>query len=322
MLIAGSADDEHVVLDEVRRLGLEVTLVRNRHELMVLPAGVTKGTGLVSALSALGRSRHDTIAVGDTENDHSLLDVAEIGVAVANAVPSLKAQADVVLEERDGAGIIELCDQGVVDRQSPVHPARSHIVLGVTDRGAPVTVPSSMVNILIAGSSGGGKSFLTGMVAELLIESGYGALIVDPEGDHVGLSSLPDVTLVGGGGYLPSPHGLAQSFVGDHGVVVDLSHLDADQQVAYLAALPAELELQRQRTGMPHWIILDEAQRTTGRHGPAGCEYDTTSKGHCLATWRPEQLSPDAVLATDIVLAVASEHPSDGSHVWSRRSRD
>jgi hypothetical protein len=53
VLVACGGDDEHVVLDEVRRLGLDCQLVRNRSELTFLPAGVSKGVGLVEAASGI-----------------------------------------------------------------------------------------------------------------------------------------------------------------------------------------------------------------------------------------------------------------------------
>jgi haloacid dehalogenase-like hydrolase len=86
VLLACGAVDEPVAVQVIRSLGLDCRLVRNRGELMILPAGVTKGSGLLEALGDLGLSHHNTIGVGDAENDHSLLDVCEIGVAVANAV--------------------------------------------------------------------------------------------------------------------------------------------------------------------------------------------------------------------------------------------
>jgi len=46
---------------------------------MILLAGVTKGTGRLEALGDLGPSHHNTIGVGDAENDHSLLDAARSG---------------------------------------------------------------------------------------------------------------------------------------------------------------------------------------------------------------------------------------------------
>ena len=103
VLLACPAADEPVALEVIRGLGLDCRLVRNRGELMILPAGVTKGSGLREALGDLGLSHHNTIGVGDAENDHSLLDVCEIGVAVANAVDAIRAHADVTLALPDGA---------------------------------------------------------------------------------------------------------------------------------------------------------------------------------------------------------------------------
>jgi hydroxymethylpyrimidine pyrophosphatase-like HAD family hydrolase len=37
---------------------------------------------LVEALGDLGLSAHNAIAIGDAENDHALIEVAEVGVAV------------------------------------------------------------------------------------------------------------------------------------------------------------------------------------------------------------------------------------------------
>jgi haloacid dehalogenase-like hydrolase len=51
---------------------------------MVLPAGVTKATGLAAALHTLGRSPHNLVGVGDAENDHAFLRLCECAVAVAN----------------------------------------------------------------------------------------------------------------------------------------------------------------------------------------------------------------------------------------------
>ncbi|WP_157984937.1 HAD family hydrolase [Lentzea terrae] len=104
VILALQASAAHLALDAVQDLRLDAQLVRNRGELMVLPAGVTKGGGLVDALSELGVSPHSAIAVGDAENDHALLEAAELGVAVSNAVDSLVAHADLVLPAPNGVG--------------------------------------------------------------------------------------------------------------------------------------------------------------------------------------------------------------------------
>jgi len=89
VLLATQAAYDHVVLEEIARRGLDVQLVRNRGALMLLPPGVSKGTGLLEALAELGVSGHSTIAVGDAENDHSLVESCELGVATGAVAGSM-----------------------------------------------------------------------------------------------------------------------------------------------------------------------------------------------------------------------------------------
>jgi hydroxymethylpyrimidine pyrophosphatase-like HAD family hydrolase len=97
------------IKDAIRRLQLDRQLIYNKGSLMVLPAGVDKASGLRAALDDLGENAEATVAVGDAENDIVLLDVAGAGVAVANAIDSVKEQADVVLERSNGEGVRVLC---------------------------------------------------------------------------------------------------------------------------------------------------------------------------------------------------------------------
>lgn len=312
VLVGCAAADEHGVLSAVRRLGLELQLVRNRSELMIVPPGITKGTGLLAALATLGLSHHNTVAVGDGENDHSLLHAAEMGVAVADAVPSLKEQADLVLERSNGEGARELLGGGVLADRVVIHPARWSVVLGADDNGEPVRLPASQLNVLVAGGSGDGKSYVTGLLAEQLMALDYSVLVLDPEGDHVGLGRLPGVLVLGGQFHLPPPAAVVPLLRHrEASLVLDLSHLDPTAQDVYLALLPAEIEAQRAATGLPHWLIVDEAQRAIGPHGPALPVFDPARKGHCLVTWRPAKLSADALVGVDAVLALTNPAPQE-----------
>ena len=69
--------------------------------------GINKGTTLVMLAEALGLKPEDFLAVGDAVNDTQMLQVAGIGVAVANACPDTKAAADFVAENKYGEGFIE-----------------------------------------------------------------------------------------------------------------------------------------------------------------------------------------------------------------------
>ena len=311
VLIACDAADEPVALEVIRGLGLDCRLVRNRGELMILPAGVTKGSGLLQALGDLGLSQHNTLGVGDAENDHSLLEVCEIGVAVANAVDGLRAHADVTLALPDGQGVADLLRGPLIAGRTHLHPRRWQITLGIDDRGEPVTLPASQLNVAVCGGTGAGKSYLTGLMCEQLIRLGYAAVVVDPEGDHIGLGELRDVLVTGGEDRrLAGPAEIVR-LLRNVTVVVNLSHLDAAEQANYLAGLPAEIEAQRAVTGLPQWVVVDEAHAPFGRAGASLGVFNPAAKGYLLVTWRPEELSSEVPAALDAVIALGSPQPPD-----------
>lgn len=89
-------------------LGLTARVIRNKRAVMVLPAGVNKATGLAAALTELKLTAAQVAAIGDAENDLDLLTASGWGVAVANALPMLKSQAQWVTPGARGAGVAEL----------------------------------------------------------------------------------------------------------------------------------------------------------------------------------------------------------------------
>ncbi len=102
---------ENVVLQTIRDLGLELQVVFNKGAVMVLPTAVNKGTGLIAALKRLMIPPSEVVAIGDGENDHSLLAAAGLGVAVQNAVPLLKEAAGLVTDQPASQGVIEVIDR-------------------------------------------------------------------------------------------------------------------------------------------------------------------------------------------------------------------
>jgi len=308
VLLAGSADDRVAVMEEIHRLELDCQLVFNRSELMVLPSGVTKGTGLFDALGDVGISRHSAVGVGDAENDHALLDVCELGVAVSNAVVGLRATADTILEEPNGRGIMELLDRIGRPDAPAIYSPRWQVQLGATLTGAAVSVPSSQVNVLVCGSSGSGKSYVAGLFAERLIAQGYCVLMVDPEGDHQGLGRLRGVVVIDAQDGLPSPAQVAGYFSQRFtSVVLDLSLVPAERRHAYLEKLTVEVEKTREATGLPHWVISDEAHESaTGMHPESGGIGDGGEGrwGSCLVTYRPDLIEPEQLERTDAVIAL------------------
>jgi hydroxymethylpyrimidine pyrophosphatase-like HAD family hydrolase len=99
----------------IRDLGLGLQVILNKGAVMVLPAGVNKASGLRAALAELGLSPHQVVGVGDAENDGAFLALCGRSVAVANALPVLRARADLVTRGDHGAGVVELIDALLAD---------------------------------------------------------------------------------------------------------------------------------------------------------------------------------------------------------------
>lgn len=298
---AGDADAVHHAVDE---LGLDCQLLRNRSALMVLPAGVSKGTGLLAALSELGISPHNAIAVGDAENDLALLAAAEVGVAVANAVPSLRQHADLVLDEPDGRGVASLLGGPMVAGELPVRPSRRRVTIGRFADGHPATAPGAQANLLICGPTGAGKSHLAGLLVEQWVSAGYTVLVLDMEGDHIGLDRLHNTVVVGEHG-LPGIHELL-TIVRQQGlsVVVDMSRADEPGKLDYLRTLAGVVDEVRATYGLPHWIVVDEAHVALAEGGTTAEVFRPQDRGYCLVTYRPQQLTPSVLAGVDFTLTV------------------
>jgi hydroxymethylpyrimidine pyrophosphatase-like HAD family hydrolase len=106
---------ESVVVRTIHEMELDLQIVFNKHSVMVLPASVNKATGLATALEMLGETAEATVAVGDAENDLVMLGMAGCGVAVGNALTSVKERADLVTAGSNGEGVRELITNILAD---------------------------------------------------------------------------------------------------------------------------------------------------------------------------------------------------------------
>jgi hydroxymethylpyrimidine pyrophosphatase-like HAD family hydrolase len=111
VVVATREPNRDKVASAIHDLVLNLQITCNNGVAMVLPAGVTKASGLRGALARLGLSPLNCIGVGDAENDLAFLDVCGLRVAVANALPSVKERAAFVTTGTRGAGVAELIDQ-------------------------------------------------------------------------------------------------------------------------------------------------------------------------------------------------------------------
>jgi hydroxymethylpyrimidine pyrophosphatase-like HAD family hydrolase len=318
-ILACSVFDMPVVLETIDQLGLDAQLVHNRAELMVVPSGVSKGTGLRTALAELGISAHNCVAIGDAENDLSMLSTAEISVAAPGAVPSIVRAADIVLSGAAGDGIVDFLRGPVVSGAKPVHAARHDLRIGLATDGSVVAIPGAQAGILVCGGTGAGKSHLTGLLLERWIDAGYTVLVIDPEGDHASLSALRQ-TVVIDAGESQSVDGLLQLLSQQSvSVVLDLSRLSRTATIAYLAMIAPRVESLRSQSGLPHWIVVDEAHGVLSDDTTLASVFRPNSGGYCYVTYHPEMLCAAAKTTVDITLTALGPQTNRGGAMASMR---
>ncbi|MGT2906204.1 HAD hydrolase family protein [Streptococcus didelphis] len=71
---------------------------------------VDKGRGLARLCKYLDIEISQAIAVGDADNDESMIRMAGLGIAMGNANQHIMRLADVVVETNDKAGISQALD--------------------------------------------------------------------------------------------------------------------------------------------------------------------------------------------------------------------
>ena len=276
-IIATDAPFAEAALSAIRDTGVERTLVFNKDALMLLPGGVTKATGLIAALAALELSPHNMVGIGDAENDHAFLAVSECAVAVADAVPALRERADHVTRAPGPRGVVEFIEEHLLRDLVDIVPrlTRHHLVLGERADGTPVTVPAHGTRLLVVGRSATGKSTLTGVLAEHVLESGRSLVLLDPEGDYRTLAELEHVVVFGGKGEqaLPAPEELDQLLRHQRtSLVLDLSAMSLTEKVGYATKVLAVITAVRSTSGLPHWLLIDEAHHVLPAEGSPATE--------------------------------------------------
>jgi soluble P-type ATPase len=297
-----------VVLDVLHTLQLPLVLAFNRGRLMVLPPAVAKSTGLREALRSIRVSLHNTIAIGDAENDHDMLDACEVGVAVAWGSPALMAVADEVIQGSGPDAVARYIDTASRQtRLSAAQMGRRSMLLGHHPSGAEVRLALRGRTILIGGEPGSGKSALAGLLCEQLILQGYCVCAIDPEGDFLSLRTLPGVVVLGGEDALPTARELTRTLeYPDVSVVIDLSKTTHREKVTYVRGVLPLLNTLRRRTGLPHKILLDEAHYFLWPGGENQL-IDPELAGYIIVTYRLSTISPDARLPQDTVAIMCRE---------------
>lgn len=92
---------------------VEITASLERNMEINAP-GVSKGRGLLALAEHLGLDRNQVMAVGDSGNDRTMLEMAGLGVAMGNAAPEIKALANAVTDDNNHDGVAAAIEKYVL----------------------------------------------------------------------------------------------------------------------------------------------------------------------------------------------------------------
>ncbi len=305
VIVATWEPHETTVLETIRDFGLELQVIFNKGAVMVLPGGINKATGLSVALADLGLSPHNTVGVGDAENDHAFLHLCECAVAVANALPMVKEKTDLVTAGDHGKGVEELIDRIISTDLSELEGslARYDIALGHDAAGHELQIKPYGTNVMLAGSSQGGKTTLATGLIERIIEKEYQVCIIDPEGDY---SELEKVVVLGDGNRPPSTSEAIELLAKpEQNIVINLLGIRLEHRPAFFAELYPRLQELRAHTGHPHWIIVDETHHMMPSDwNPASLTLSQDTYGVMLIMVEPEHSSAAVLSIVDTAIAI------------------
>ncbi|RWN15773.1 MAG: HAD-IIB family hydrolase [Mesorhizobium sp.] len=300
-IVATWEPHQATVLDIIKKMGLELEIIFNKGAVMILPSGINKATGLAAALQDLRLSPHNVVGVGDAENDHAFLQACGCSAAVDNAIPAVKDTANLVMRGARGKGVEQLIAK-LIKRDHAIVPKRHDgIVLGSSGGDDVYLSPSD--TILIAGSSGIGKSTLATALTERFVESGFQFCVFDPEGDYDGLEGA---VRLGDGSSAPTKAQVLDLIAkADSNIVVNGLALRVDERPDFFADLLPGLSSFRRRTARPHWLVIDEAHHLLPkRRDDTRAVLSLELPGTILITVHPEAISTDALRLVTAIIAL------------------
>ncbi len=107
------------LVDELRQelQNIEQLAIVNssKHNIEINRKGVSKGKAVAMLAAHYNLKREEIITIGDSENDVSMIEYAGLGIAMENALESVKQKADYITDSNDNEGVANAIKRFVLE---------------------------------------------------------------------------------------------------------------------------------------------------------------------------------------------------------------
>ena len=90
---------------------LNIELTDSQYAYHINSHGINKARGFKEVMKKLNVSENDVIAIGDSETDVPLFNLAKLSIALGNSSEFVKSKADICTTAKSGDGLIEALDE-------------------------------------------------------------------------------------------------------------------------------------------------------------------------------------------------------------------
>ncbi len=119
LMLLGVPDVIAILYDKLTRRYAEVTrqVMCDDHLIQIMHPSVNKGDALGRVAAYYGITPERIMAIGDAPNDIDMFDHAGLSIAVGNAWPAVKADADVIVPPNNNDGVAAALQRYILDTE-------------------------------------------------------------------------------------------------------------------------------------------------------------------------------------------------------------
>jgi Cof subfamily protein (haloacid dehalogenase superfamily) len=103
------------IRDELKEIDDIELASSSRHNIEITRKGVSKGRAVEVLGSYYNIKREEIVAIGDSENDLTMIEYAGLGIAMGNAIDVVKVKADYITDTNNNDGVVKAINKFIVN---------------------------------------------------------------------------------------------------------------------------------------------------------------------------------------------------------------